>query len=75
MDAVAGILGNTRSVCRKYYIHPAIVDSYLEGSLARSLRARRPRRTERDDRLDHVQAAVLALLQRRLKREGPRRAA
>jgi DNA topoisomerase-1 len=75
VDAVAGILGNTRSVCRKCYIHPAIVDAYLEGSLARSLRARRPRRTERDDRLDHVQAAVLALLQRRLKREAPRRAA
>jgi DNA topoisomerase I len=32
IEAVAGLLGNTRSVCRKCYVHPAIVDSYLDRS-------------------------------------------
>ncbi|HCU12991.1 MAG TPA: DNA topoisomerase I, partial [Gemmatimonadetes bacterium] len=26
-------LGNTRSVCRKYYIHPVLIEAYLEGSV------------------------------------------
>lgn len=30
---VAGELGNTPAVCRKCYIHPAILDSYLRGEL------------------------------------------
>ena len=31
--AVAGALGNTKAVCRKCYIHPEILESYLEGRL------------------------------------------
>ncbi len=34
IDQVADHLGNTRSVCRNSYIHPAVVDAYLEGTLA-----------------------------------------
>lgn len=34
IDAVAAYLGNTRAVCRKYYIHPAILDGYNENKLA-----------------------------------------
>ena len=34
VDKVAGELGNTRAVCRASYIHPAIVESYLDGTLA-----------------------------------------
>ena len=30
---VASALGNTRAVCRKCYIHPEILESYLEGEL------------------------------------------
>jgi DNA topoisomerase I len=33
VDKVAKRLGNTRAVCRKYYIHPAIIESYLKGSV------------------------------------------
>ena len=29
--AVAGLLGNTPAICRKCYIHPAIVEAYLSG--------------------------------------------
>ncbi|HUQ24692.1 MAG TPA: DNA topoisomerase IB [Burkholderiales bacterium] len=31
VDAVAERLGNTRAVCRKYYVHPALVAAYLMG--------------------------------------------
>ena len=33
IDQVADHLGNTRSVCRNSYVHPAVVDAYLDGSL------------------------------------------
>ena len=33
VKAVAKKLGNKPSTCRKYYIHPAILESYMEGAL------------------------------------------
>jgi len=33
IDQVADHLGNTRSVCRNSYVHPAVVDAYLDGTL------------------------------------------
>jgi DNA topoisomerase-1 len=33
IDAVAERLGNTRTVCRKYYVHPALLDAYLMGRI------------------------------------------
>jgi DNA topoisomerase-1 len=35
IDIVAERLGNTRAVCRKYYVHPAVLQAYLEGMTAR----------------------------------------
>lgn len=32
-DATAAALGNTRSVCRKYYVHPKVVDLYRSGEI------------------------------------------
>jgi DNA topoisomerase I len=37
IERVAERLGNTRAICRKCYVHPAIVDAYLEGTLDRAL--------------------------------------
>ena len=34
IDQVADHLGNTRSVCRTSYVHPAVVEAYLDGTLA-----------------------------------------
>jgi DNA topoisomerase I len=34
IDAVAKRLGNTRAVCRKYYVHPGLVLAYLKGLTA-----------------------------------------
>ncbi len=33
IDAVAKRLGNTRTVCRKYYIHPYVLECYEKGKL------------------------------------------
>jgi DNA topoisomerase-1 len=35
--AVSGLLGNTPSVCRASYIHPAVLEAYAEGLLADAL--------------------------------------
>ena len=37
VEEVAKRLGNTRSVCRKCYIHPAVIDAYMDGSLLKTL--------------------------------------
>jgi DNA topoisomerase-1 len=35
LDEVAAALGNTRSVCREHYVHPAVPAAYLDGTLSR----------------------------------------
>ena len=34
IDEVAAVLGNTRAVCRNSYIHPAVIDAYMEENFA-----------------------------------------
>ena len=70
VEAVAGVLGNTRSVCRKCYIHPAIIDSYMDRSLAKTLSMRASQRLAQSASLSRTETAVLALLQRRLRKEA-----
>jgi DNA topoisomerase-1 len=73
IESVAKRLGNTKAICRKCYIHPEIITSYMDGSLADLLR-RRVRhelaRTGRD--LPKDELAVLACLHARLKSNGER---
>lgn len=35
LDMVAGQLGNTRTVCKKYYVHPAIISLYEENAFTK----------------------------------------
>jgi DNA topoisomerase-1 len=37
IDRVAERLNNTRAVCRKYYVHPAVLDTYQAGTLHEAL--------------------------------------
>jgi DNA topoisomerase-1 len=37
LDVVANHLGNTRTVCKKYYIHPAVFRAYENGKIQRFL--------------------------------------
>ena len=47
IDAVAERLGNTRAVCRKYYVHPALLQAYLMGRVAPAPPPARPSRPRR----------------------------
>jgi DNA topoisomerase I len=70
IERVAAGLGNTPSVCRKCYIHPAIIDSYMDGTLAESLSRRVARKLENDTgSLRDEERLVLSLLRRRLAAE------
>jgi DNA topoisomerase-1 len=59
---VANKLGNTPTVCRNYYVHPAVVDAYTDHSLFRVMEraARRPPRQPHDLQIE--ERAVLTLL-------------
>jgi DNA topoisomerase-1 len=56
LDDVAKNLGNTRTVCKKYYVHPTIIKSYEEGTLFNYIK-------ELDDGKD-IKAAELNLAEK-----------
>jgi DNA topoisomerase-1 len=72
IESVAEKLGNTPSICRKCYVHPAVIDAYLDGAVLEVLRERAEQ--ELIDELHELQpeeAAVLTLLQQRLQHAKP----
>ena len=74
IEAVAKRLGNTKAVCKKCYIHPAVLNTYLDGSLMETLRRRiHKEMTESLSDLRPEEAAVLAFLQYRMKGEARER--
>jgi DNA topoisomerase-1 len=68
IDAVAERLGNTRAVCRKYYVHPALVQAYLLGMTVPQPPARRARSGRATPALRRDEVAVLQFLQEKLPR-------
>jgi DNA topoisomerase-1 len=69
IEEVAERLGNTPSVCRACYVHPEVIDRYLDGTMVDAL-TRRARGVGRGSHaLKAEEAAVLGLLQARLARE------
>jgi len=67
VEAVAKMLGNKPSICRKCYIHPAIFDGYLDGSLLEGLQARAEQVLDRaEPGLTAEEIAVTAFLEKRL---------
>ncbi len=70
IEAVAERLGNTPTICRKCYIHPEVINAYLDGTMMRALKFRAEKAlTEEIRRLRPEEAAVLGLLQQRLQSE------
>jgi DNA topoisomerase-1 len=66
IDAVAERLGNTRMVCRKYYVHPALIDAYLMGETIPQPAPLRRTRRQHGAALRRDEVLVLQFLQERL---------
>ncbi len=67
IGAVARMLGNTPTVCRKCYVHPAVLETYLDGNLIEGLKQRTEKMLE--DSLGDLRSeetAVLAFLREKL---------
>jgi DNA topoisomerase-1 len=73
IERVAKQLGNTPAVCRACYIHPDVVESFLDGTMVDALAARARGAGRGSHALRREEAAVLGLLQARLAREQRRR--
>ncbi len=76
IERVAKRLGNTVTICRKCYVHPAVLDAYLDGELL--VNWQREAEGELRDELGSLgseEAAVLAFLRRRLASETRQRRA
>jgi len=65
VESVARRLGNTRAVCRKSYIHPAVLAAYMDGE---TLAPIAPARSSRSARvLAPIEFAVVRVIRRRLQ--------
>jgi DNA topoisomerase-1 len=70
VSAVAKILGNTPTVCRKCYVHPAVLETYLDGAMIEGLKQKTEETLERKlGDLRSEEAAVMTFLQARLEKK------
>jgi DNA topoisomerase-1 len=72
IESVAKMLGNTPAVCRKCYVHPQVLEAYMGGDTIATIQQRAARALDQSlAKLKPDEAAVLALLQRRLQKALP----
>lgn len=64
LDSAAALLGNTRAVARRSYVHPDVLAAYKEGTLTSTWR-RRGRRRKNEYSLSVDEQALLRLLEQR----------
>ena len=64
IERVADQLNNTRAVCRKYYIHPGVLDAYTAGTMLKILQNGTKQAVKTD--LEPDEAAVVWLLSQQL---------
>ena len=75
IEKVAGKLGNTPTICRRCYVHPEVLNSYMDGNLVLELKSQAESELRSAvQRLKPEEAAVLALLRGRLAKETERTA-
>ena len=67
IDSVARKLGHTRAVCRRAYVHPAVIEAYMDRSLEDALKGHVAKTFLR---LKADEAAVVALLKRSMGRKA-----
>jgi DNA topoisomerase-1 len=71
INAVAARLGNTRAVCRKCYVHPAVLENYLAGKVIQeTIEPDKPGRTA-----DKDESALMRLLQQHSRQNTQNRSA
>ncbi|MES3021297.1 MAG: DNA topoisomerase IB [Pseudomonadota bacterium] len=71
IESVAERLGNTPSICRKCYVHPGVIEAYLEGTTLKLLREGVEQElTDEMEGLRAEEVAVLELLRNRLQQSG-----
>jgi DNA topoisomerase-1 len=68
VEQVAKRLGNTKAVCRKCYIHPAILDAYMDGATIETVKARASKLARRSASLAPEELAVVGIIERGLKK-------
>ncbi len=71
IKAVAAHLGNTPSVCRKCYVHPAVLECYMSGALLQNLKKEMKEEVEREIEehaasLREEERALMELLEQRI---------
>jgi DNA topoisomerase I len=70
IDHVAQQLRNTKAVCRKSYVHPAVIDAYLDGTLDAALATRADAQAAAAlDALREEELAVLMFLRGKIGRQ------
>ena len=70
IEKVSARLGNTPTICRKCYVHPEVLNSYMDGNLVLELKSKAESELRGAiGRLKPEEAAVLALLRGRLAKE------
>ena len=75
IEQVAARLGNTPTICRKCYVHPEVLNSYLDGQLLENIKSEVE--TVLRDKIAGLkpeEAAVLGLMRKRLGLEIDERA-
>jgi len=69
----ADLLGNTPAVCRRAYVHPVVVEAYLDGRLRGALlQAAEDDGTSPMEPTPHEEKAVVNLLRRRIRDDAER---
>lgn len=66
IKSVAERLGNTPAICKRCYVHPAVLEAYVDGALVDTLVQRADQELGHIEALPPAEAAVLVLLRRRL---------
>jgi DNA topoisomerase-1 len=71
IGAVSKMLGNTPAICRKCYVHPAVLETYLSGDSIEGLK-QKAKETLESDAIDlrDGEAAILKFLQARLEKKA-----
>lgn len=71
IGAVSKILGNTPTVCRKCYVHPDVLETYLGGGMIEGLKQKTEETLSKKLRsMRAEEAAVMSFLQARLKKKS-----